>query len=328
MSIRVLSADDVRAALSMGDAVEAMRQAFGQLSDGTAELPLRTSVAVPDRGAVTLVMPARCDVPHGLGGKFVSVFPHNPKAGLPLIHAAVLLLSPETGEPVALIEGQSLTAIRTGAASGLATQLLARPDACRVAVIGSGVQARTQLEAVCCVRPAESVAVYSLVRQEVEQFAEEMAGTGGIPTAITVASSVHEATRDADIICTATSSADPVLAPDDISPGVHINGVGSYTAEMREVDPALVGRARVVVDQREAAMAEAGEVIAAVRGGLLAESALIELGEIVNGTAQGRTRDDQITLFKSVGVAVQDLCAGAQAVQRAEERGLGRVVEL
>ena len=325
-TLRILSADDVRAALPMRDAVDAMRDAFGQLSAGTAEVPMRTSVTVPGRDGVTLVMPGRCDVPYGLGGKLVSVFPRNAAAGLPVVNAVVVLLDPETGRVAALLEGGALTAIRTGAASGLATELLARSDACRVAIIGAGVQARTQLEAVSCVRQIDSVAVYALAGAE--QFAQEMAGRGRVPEAIRVAGSARDAARDADIICTATSSAEPVLRVDDVASGAHVNAIGAFTPEMREIDPALVGVARVIVDQREASLAEAGELIAAVRQGLLAEGDVIELGEVVNGDAAGREADEQITLFKSVGVAVQDLYAGARAVEQASQRGLGAVIDL
>jgi ornithine cyclodeaminase/alanine dehydrogenase-like protein (mu-crystallin family) len=304
----------------------AMRDAFGQLSAGTAEVPVRTSVSVPERDAVTLVMPGRCDVPFGLGGKLVSVFPQNVDAGLPVVNAVVVLLDPVSGQVAALLEGGALTAIRTGAASGLATELLARPDAKHVAIIGAGVQARTQLQAVCYVREIESVAVYAPAGAEA--FAHEMAGRGDVPGSVRVADSAREAAQSADIVCTATSSLEPVLTADDVAPGTHINAIGAFTPEMREIDPNLVGTARVVVDQREASLAEAGEVIAAVRQGLTSEADLVELGDVVNGDLLGREHEDQVTLFKSVGVAVQDLCAGAKAVVEAGLRSLGAVIEL
>jgi ornithine cyclodeaminase len=238
----------------------------------------------------------------------------------------VVLLDPQTGQVAALLEGGALTAIRTGAASGLATELLARPNASRVAVIGAGVQARTQLEAVCCVRQIESVAVYALAGAD--ELAWEMAGRGNVPDAVRVAGSAREAALEADIICTATSSTEPVLGLADVAPGTHINAIGAFTPEMREIDTALVSAASVVVDQREACMAEAGEVIAAVGQGLMSQADLVELGEILNGDAAGRQRADQITLFKSVGVAVQDLCAGAKALEGAVARKLGQVIEL
>lgn len=323
VTLRVLSADDVRRALPMRAAIEAMREAFGLLASGRVTMPLRTQVRVPGHEAVTLVMPGRCDVPLGLGAKIVSVFPRNPAAGRPLIHAAVVLLDDQTGEPVALLEGTALTAIRTGAASGLATDLLARKDARRLGLIGAGTQARTQLLAVCCVRNVERVAVWSRTRARAERLAAELAGRDGAPAQIDLVGSAAEAARGADVICTATAAASPVLRAEDVAPGTHINAVGSFTPDMKEIDPALVGHARVVVDQREAAMAEAGEVIAAVAGGLMVAGNLVELGRIVNGSLPGRTRQDEITVFKSVGLAVQDLCAGARAIAEARRNNLG-----
>lgn len=325
----VLTADDVRAALPMREAIAAMRDAFTQLAEGRVTLPLRSAVRVPERDGVMLTMPGRCDGPHGLGAKLVSVFPRNVERHVPLIHAIVILLEADTGEPAALLDGQSLTAIRTGAASGLATDLLARPDASRVAIIGAGAQARTQLQAVCTVRRISSVSVVSRTRVHAERFAEEMAGWDGVvPPRIEVAPSPRRAVAQAEVICTATSSATPVLEAEWIAQGTHVNAIGAFAPEMRELDPAVLGMARVVVDQREAALAEAGEVIAAVRNGLVNEAQLVELGEVVTGRAAGRERGEQITVFKSVGLAVQDLVAGARAVARARAKRLGTDVQL
>ncbi len=328
MPIRILRAADVRAALPMSDAIDAMREAFGQLADGRADLPLRLRVDVPKRDAVMLIMPARCETPRGLGGKFVSVFPENSNRGLPLIHATVVLLSPDTGEPRALVEGTALTAIRTGAASGLATELLARSESRRVGIIGAGVQARTQLQAVCCVRDIAEVRVFSRGKEEAQRFADEMAESHDIPNRIDVVSAARAAVREADIVCVATTSSSPVVRADDVPAGCHINAVGSYTPQMIELDPALVARSRVVVDQREAAMAEAGEVIAAVTRGLVPEHEVVELGAVVNGASAGRRDGNEVTLFKSVGVATQDVCAADRAVSTAEQLGLGAVIEL
>jgi ornithine cyclodeaminase len=311
----------------MRDAIDAMRDAFRQLADGRAALPQRVAVSVPQQDAVMLVMPARCEVPFGLGGKFVSVFPKNADRGQPLIHAAVLLISPDTGEPQSLIEGTSLTAIRTGAASGLATELLAHPHARRVAIVGAGVQARTQLEAVCCVREVEDVAVFSRTWGSAQRFAREMAGQSRIPNRIVVADSAAAALQDAEIVCVATTSPTPVLVAADVPRGAHINAVGSYRPEMIELDPTLVAQCRVVVDQWEAAMAEAGEVIAAIRDGLLTRENVVQLGEVLVGSVPGRRDQDEVTLFKSVGVATQDLCAASRAVSGAAAMGLGVAVE-
>ena len=300
----------------MSEAIDAMRVAFGELSAGKAHLPHR--VAVPaSGGGVTLVMPGRVDVPFGLGAKIVSVFPNNAKRGLPAITGAVILLDAETGEVVAVLDGPSLTAIRTGAASGLATDLLARADASTVAILGSGVQARTQLEAVRCVRDIKSVGIWSRTRENAERFAEEVlavTGADGATPTVRVGDSAVEVAREADVVCTATASTDALLGPNDVASGAHINAVGSFTPEMRELDPELIARARVVVDQRAAAMKEAGEVITAVRDGLIKEADIVEVGEIVNDVASGRADQAEVTVFKSVGVAVQDLVAGARVV--------------
>jgi ornithine cyclodeaminase len=312
----------------MPAAIEAMRKAFGLLAAGGADVPLRTALEIPKHDAVALVMPAYLHVGNRLGAKIVSVFPNNPNLELPTIHAVVLLLNAATGQPEALLEGTALTAIRTGAASGLATDLLARPDASTVAIIGSGAQARAQLEAVCAVRKINRVWVYSRNRAHAQKFAEELSGRNGAPSLIEVAGSTREAAAQADIICTATNSASPVIGLGDVRPGTHVNGIGSFTPSMREVDPGLVKNARVVVDQRQAALAEAGEIIACINDRLLSEADLIELGEIVNGKQPGRTNADQITLFKSVGLAVQDVAAAQQALTAAIQKKIGLSVAL
>ncbi|HLF27833.1 MAG TPA: ornithine cyclodeaminase [Anaerolineae bacterium] len=328
MSFHILTAADVRAALPMPAAIDAMRKAFSLLSAGEADMPLRTMLQIPKHAGRVLVMPAYLHIGNRLGAKILSAFPNNPDLELPAIHALVVLINAATGQPEALLEGTALTAIRTGAASGLATDLLSRPDAATLALIGSGAQARTQLEAVCCVRRIECVRVYSPHRAHAERFAQELAGRNGAPAAIDVVASAREAIREADIICTATSSATPVIGPADVRPGTHINGIGSYTPDMREVDPELVKQSRVIVDQRQAALAEAGEVIACIANGALQESQLIELGEVVNGVRPGRTHPEQITFFKSVGLAAQDIAAAQQALTAALHKKIGVSVNL
>ncbi len=328
MPIRVLTAADVHAALPMPRAISAMREAFAQLADGRANIPARIALPVPHVHGMLLVMPGRSDLPHRLGGKLVSVFPENTEKGLPLIHACMMLLDPQTGAPKALLEGTTLTAIRTGAASGLATDLLARPEASVVAIIGAGVQARTQLEAVCSVRDITQARVFSRTEQSARAFATEMSGRGPIPSDLRVARSVRGATAGADIICVATTSSVPVLLREEVPEGCHVNAVGSFTPEMQELDPGLFAAARVVVDQRTATMEEAGEVIAAVQSGQVREEELVELGAIVNGTSPGRTDSGEVTVFKSVGVAIQDLAAADHALRSATREGLGTLVDL
>ena len=328
MKIRLLSAADVVRALPMTDAIEGLKDAYARLSTGQAIVPLRSRIDVPEMGA-TLVMPGYLEKGDTIAVKTVSVFPSNAQKGLPVIHALVTVLDAETGVPIALLEGGALTAIRTGAASGAATDLLARKDAQSVAIFGSGVQARTQLEAVCTVRDIKEVRIFSLDRSQAEQFALEMAGRGPIPAEITVAKNADIAVRGADIICTATTSSVPVFDGKLLKPGAHVNGVGSFIPTMQEVDLVTVQRALVVVDSRTAVWAEAGDLIIPLQNGDINENHIhAELGEIVAGKQLGRQTPNQITFFKSVGVAVQDVAAAGIALRNAIAYDLGTTINL
>jgi ornithine cyclodeaminase len=327
MELRFYSAEDVNRALPMTEAIEAMKAGFAQLSAGHAIIPLRTAIPVSERDATLVMSYFAPDDGGSLGLKLVSVFNSNVPRGIPLINSVVLALDPQTGAPQALIEGSSLTAIRTGAASGAATDILARRNSTTLAVVGTGTQARRQLEAVCAVRPIEQVRVFS--RNSAEAFAAEMAGVGRIPDRIEVASSHKAAIAGADIICAATTSRTPVFDGRDLSPGTHINGVGSFTPDMQEIDEFTVRQARVVVDSLEAALAEAGDLIVPLNAGRIdIEHISTELGEILNGHKPGRTRDDQITFFKSVGVSIQDAMAARIILRNGPAMGMGIVVEL
>ena len=324
----ILTAEEVRRALPMRAAIAAVEDAYRALSAGQAEVPLRLSLPVAPHEGVSLFMPAFVGgEDEALTVKVVSVFPHNPERNMPTIYAAVLVLEPDTGRPLALLEGGTLTALRTGAASGAATKALARPESRVLAVFGAGTQGRTQAEAVCAVRPIERVWVYDVRRESAEAFAAEMAGFGDIPADVRVAATPQEAVREADIICTATIATRPVFDDADLKPGVHINGIGAYTPEMAEVPPETVARALVVVDSREAALAEAGDLIQPIKAGIITpEHIHAELGEILLGRKEGRTSDEQITFFKSVGVAVQDAMAAQTALRNAKAQGLGREI--
>lgn len=327
MRILILSHRDVRQALPMRDAVEAMKRAFAQLSTGQAEVPLRVPVHVPRHNGLTLFMPAYLAADDQMAVKIVSVFNDNPVRGLPLIHALVVVIDAGTGAPVAAMEGASLTALRTGAASGAATDLLARPDAAVAAVFGAGVQGRTQLEAVCAVRPIREAWVYDTDPQRAQAYAWEMGRQLGIP--VHVAASPAKAVREADVVCTATTSSTPVFDDADIRPGTHINAVGAYTPQMREVPTETVLRARVVIDHRTASLAEAGDLLIPIREGRMTEAHIwAELGEIVAGLKPGRMSPEEVTLFKSVGVAVQDVAAAAAVLEAARRQNLGVEVAL
>jgi ornithine cyclodeaminase/alanine dehydrogenase-like protein (mu-crystallin family) len=259
--------------------------------------------------------------------KIVSVFSQNPERGLPLIHALVVVVDATTGAPAAVMEGGYLTALRTGAASGAATDLLAREDARTAAIFGAGVQGRTQLEAVCAVRPIEAAWVYDLNPDQARAYADEMAAQLGI--VVEVAETPAEALAEADVVCTATTSSTPVFDDGDVRPGTHINAVGAYTPEMQEIPAATVLRAKVVIDELESSLAEAGDLIIPIEAGMMTEERIhAELGEIAAGQKVGRVSADEVTLFKSVGVAVQDAAVAGAILTEARRLDLGVEVEL
>lgn len=321
----LLTAEAVRRALPMRAAIDSQKRAFAALATGRAVLPLRTPVAVPEREAVTLFMPGR--VESALGAKVVSVFPRNAGRGPPAVQGVLLLVDAETGRPAALLDATYLTALRTGAASGAATEVLAPPEARTAALLGTGAQAATQLLAVCTVRPIGRVWVYSRRPENVAAFINRMQPE--VSAELVAAATAAEAVRQAEVVCTATSSPSPVFAGRDLRPGAHVNGIGSYTPDTREVDSETVRRAgRVFVDSRESALAEAGDVVIPLREGVLDAGRIIELGAVLAGRQPGRTGPEEITFFKSVGIAVQDLAAGAEVLVRARELGLGHPIDL
>lgn len=319
MKIRILTAADVKAALPMRKAIEVVKSAFGQLSAGQATVPLRTRFHT-DKG-VTLLMPAHLKQTGDFALKVVSVYGQNPEKGLPTVSATVLVLDPETGMPLAFMDGDSLTALRTGAVGGLAADLLARKDARRAVLFGAGVQARSQLLAAMEVRNLEEVTIVDPILAAAERLAGEIESWEGAPT-VKLASDPAAAVAGADIIMAATTTTTPLFDGNLLKPGTHVTGVGSFTPDMQEIDANTVNRARVVVDSREACLAEAGDII------LAGASIDAEIGEIVNGTQPGRESDEEITFFKSVGVAVQDTAAAAAVLAGAKEKNLGKIIDL
>ena len=327
----ILDANDVRRALPMAETVAAMKRAFASFSAGTAEVPLRSHLPIPPHEGRSLFMPAylRDETGEALAVKIVSIFPHNLERDLPLIHAAVLVLEANSGRVMALLEGGALTAIRTGAASGAATDLLARSDCQVAAIFGAGVQSRTQLEAICTVRSINTIWVYDPDQERVADFIQEKSGLDPIPSDMRSAGNPQQAVSQADIICCATTSPTPVFNDQDLKAGVHINGVGSYTQEMQEVPSETVQHAQVIVDSRQATMSEAGDILQPIQEGLFTKEDIhAELGEILAGKKPGRTDSNQITFFKSVGIAVQDAAAAQLALHNAQKMGLGRKVPL
>jgi ornithine cyclodeaminase len=323
----ILNGNDVRQTLPMDRAIETMKKAYVALSNGQAEVPLRCQLPIMPHNGTSLFMPAFVESENeALSLKVVSVFPNNGKRGLPIIHAAVLALEANTGRILALLEGSTLTAIRTGAASGAATDLLARTDSSTVTIFGAGVQGRTQLEAVCEVRKIETALIVDPDVEKAKTFMGDLAGQGKIPLDLQLVADPKEAASLADVICTATTSKIPVYPAEAVRPGTHINGVGSYTLEMSENPPELYNRAGAFVDSREAVLSEAGETVAAINRKLLFPDEMAELGEVIAGERPGRMSDKQITFFKSVGLAVQDALAAQLSLQTAIELGLGQGV--
>lgn len=321
MPIKLISRAEIQKCISMPEAIEVMKNAFLQLANHQVIQPLRTAMPISDKGAM-LTMPAYLERERELGIKIVSSFPDNREQNLPSIHGLIVLIDANTGVPIALMEAGYLTALRTGAISGLATDLLARKDAKSLCIIGSGVQARTQLEAVVAVRNIEKITVWSRTYQHALEFCEFYRHRFYIePVA-----SIQSAVLDADIICTATNSDTPLVYSADIKPDVHINAVGSHAKSMQEIGLDVLQNAMIVVDQKEAALAEAGEVIAAIESGCLKENQLIELGGLLqNPNASYFT---QLTLFKSVGLAIQDIGIASCVYQKAIKNRLGLSYDL
>jgi len=325
-TIRILSSEDIKKALSMAEAVNAMEKAFSQLSGGQATVPLRVGIDMPKTAGTALFMPVYLPDIDKAGVKVVSVFRDNPQIGLPMIDALVMVMNAANGQPLAVMNGEVLTAMRTGAASGLATRLLSRKNSQVAAIIGAGAQAYTQLEAVCSVRDIKHVFIMDIEADRAEKFANEMSEK--LSLSIEVIRDESKL-KEADIICTATSSFTPVFKDINLKPGVHINGIGSYKPPMQEIPEDTIVRAKVVVDSREACLSEAGDLIQPLKNGRITEKHIhAELGEIVNGVKTGRVDEEEITLFKSVGNAVQDLAAANIVVQKAEEMGLGTIVSI
>ncbi len=322
MQLRILTAADIRACMDMPAAIDAMRAAFAQLSSGDAVVPDRLGVSTGK--GVSLFMPGYLPDGEHLAAKIVSVFTGNRERGLPVINALVLVLDSETGLPSALMDGTHLTALRTGAASGLATEVLAVDDASVLAVFGAGPQSRTQIEAVRAVRPISEVRIASLSLSESEELAGELDGVE-----VTVTDDPGRAVAGAHVIVTATDSRRPVFPGALVEAGAHVNAVGAFTPEMRELDAVLVERAKVVVDSRDTVMAEAGDLVQAIEEGAFSLDRIhAELGEVVSGDRPGRESPDEVTLFKSVGSAAQDVAAAGRILEAAAEVGLGTTVEI
>jgi ornithine cyclodeaminase/alanine dehydrogenase-like protein (mu-crystallin family) len=327
----IINAGQVRQTLPMPAAVAAMKRAFLAISSGDAAMPLRSRLEVAGGRGTTLVMPGHVVTGEAdsLAVKIVSIIGDNPRRGLPRIVATVLAIDPKTGEPVAVIEGTTVTAIRTAAASGAATDALARSDSRTLAVIGAGVQAREHIAAIHCVRDIRETLVVGRDRARCERMVADMASADPPIGEITVCESADEAVARADIVCTVTTSADPVFSAGAVRPGTHINAVGSYQPHVVEIPADTVKAARVFVDHRDSALEEAGDLIVPIRSGLIDEGHILgEVGEVLAGGLVGRRGAADISLFKSVGCAAEDCLAAGEVLERARALGIGEEFKL
>jgi len=324
----VLSRADVERLLDLDRLREAIGSAMADLSAGRVSMPARIAAIVPERDALLAAMPAYLASSGALATKLVSLFPRN--TDRPTHQAVIVVFDPDNGSPLALMDGEAITAARTAAGSALATDLLARKDPYRLVVIGTGVQAQAHLRAVSRVRKFGSICVVGRDLEKAKALAMEFGGGNGREVGAYV--NIEQAEREADVVCACTHSPEPVVRREWLKPGAHVNSVGYNTAG-REVDGATFRDALVVVESRAAALAAppAGSndiAMAIAEGAMTREHVHAEIGELVSGARPGRTDATQITLYKSVGVAVQDAAAAAMVLESARTAGVGRTIEL
>ncbi|MEE4255783.1 MAG: hypothetical protein V2I47_01965, partial [Bacteroidales bacterium] len=303
-AIRIIKAGEIRRQYSMQKAINAMEYAFASLSSGESFVPQRFVTAIPSTEMLMLFKPAFVEKDKRISIKFLTQREGFSIPGIPTIQGIILLIDSLTGEILALMDGEYVTALRTGAASGLATRYFARKDAQYMALFGCGAQGRTQVEAVCCERKIKKLYLFDPSREAAEQFIREMQEEFELEMIHTQDTSVL---KELDIICTATNARAPLFRIEDVSPGIHINAIGSFQPHMQELDPFLIKAARVYVDQIEPCVKESGDLVKAMEAGIITEDHIHgEIGEYCLEKITGRESDNEITIFKSVGVAIQD----------------------
>jgi alanine dehydrogenase len=311
----------------MTEVIEAVEKGFREYKTGHCIVPVRMPVRIEKAEGVFLFMPAYLERENSFGTKIISVFPMNLSLGRSTLQAVYLLNDPTTGEFLTLMDGVLITAMRTGATSAVATKYLARENSETLGIIGAGAQAPFQAEAICQVRPIQRILVYDRELERTQNFSKMVFEDLQIPVKVMTTS--REVVMESDILVTVTTSAVPVFKGRDLKTGTHINAVGAYTPEMRELDEVTVKRSKIVVDTYEGCMAEAGDLLIPMRDGkLFKEGIYADLGEIVLGQKPGRIRDDEITLFESVGFALEDLVTARLAYRKAKEKGIGMVFRL
>ena len=326
IDLRILRSTQVRELLPMPDCISLMRRTMIAVSEGRAEVPLRSVIKMPGDIGMMGNMGGFLADPECYGVKIVSLSPRNIGTAYSSHLGIVLLFETEHGRPVAILDAGEITAIRTAAASALATDLLARPDAGDLAILGAGEQAASHLQAMRCVRQLRRVRVWSPTPASAQRFSQENSGPSGLT--VEPISDARECVAGADIICAVSKARDPILFGNDVAPGVHVNLVGSSLISTAEADGALVAKARYFVDMRLSALNEAGELRRTLEAGQIGLDHLLgEIGEVANGRVAGRITNEDITVYKSLGIAAQDLAAAHFVNERARERDVGQVVE-
>jgi ornithine cyclodeaminase len=327
LELRVIAGEDVRRLLPYGDCVDAVESAMRSISAGGAVMPLRQIMRLPGGRGALGTMPGYLDDPECFGIKLLSLFPGNPAAGLSSHLGLYVLCETANGRPIALLEASALTAIRTAAASVVATRALARANSSVLAIIGTGEEAHSHLEAFQAVRPFQRVVLWGRSAVAARRLADRARSLG--IAEVRVVPGVPEALAEADVVCTVTASPDPLLSGADVRPGTHLCLVGAATASQREVDDACVAMSRFYVDYRASAMAQAGELLHAMSAGVVTESHVVaEIGEVLAGARPGRGSDAEVTVYKSLGVAAQDLAAATLVYERAVELGIGTLAPI
>lgn len=321
--ILFVSQQEVPGLLPMAACIDAMERALAALAAGQARLPLRSILWLPDKTGALGLMPAHIGPEKVLGVKAITFFHGNEGTELDTHQGAVLLFEAERGRLLAVIDATSVTAIRTAAVSGVATKLLAREDASDLALVGSGVQARTHLEAMMLVRKLRRVRVASLSFDRAKRFAQRESARRRI--AVEPVATVREAVEGADLVCTVTSAREPIVEGAWLRPGAHVNAVGSSVPFARELDTAAVVRSRLYVDRRESTLNEAGDFLTPKKEGAIGDDHIVgEIGEVLTGKIGGRRSQDEVTLFKSLGLAVEDVAAARHIYEQARQSGRGR----
>jgi len=324
--MRILKREDVQKLITMKEVINLMRGVFESVGRNEVVLPERTIIEMANKTDAVLFMPGYIPSIRGIGTKIVTVFPGNVSRGIPTINAQVLLNDPETGEITCMMEGGLITAMRTAAVSAVATDILAIPEARTLGIFGAGVQAKSQVEAICEIRPIDKVIIFDLQESMSQKLVEDLKNIWGNRCAFKVAKEARETVTESDVIVTVTTSKEPVFDGTWLRDGTHINAVGSFKPQVREVDDKTIRRALLFVDSRELSLVEGGDLIIPLQKGLISELDIkAELGELILGQKPGRSNPKEITFFKSVGMAVQDIAVAKTIYQKAEKQNIGIV---